>query len=116
MSDALLQNAWRLHQEGKLLEAANLYADILRANPRNFDALYQLAMIYLASRKFADAERLFAVAVQINSQSPDLFTIADARCRDWAGTMMRWPHSPMRCDEARFSRKRATIAESRCSH
>ena len=43
------------------------------ANPRNFDALYQLAMIYLVSRKFADAERLFAAAVQINSQSPDLF-------------------------------------------
>ena len=73
MSDALLQNAWRLHQAGKFLEAANLYADILRGNPRNFDALYQLAMIYLASRKFADAERLFAAAVQINSQSPDLF-------------------------------------------
>jgi len=73
MSEALLQNAWRLHQAGKLPEAARLYADALRANPRNFDALYQLAMIYLASRKFADAERLFATAVQINSQSPDLF-------------------------------------------
>ncbi len=73
MSEALLQNAWRLHQAGKLPEAARLYADVLRANPRNFDALYQLAMIYLASRKFADAERLFATAVQINSQSPDLF-------------------------------------------
>src|SRR6266699_1076360 len=73
MTDALLQNAWRLHQAGKLPEAARLYADVLRGNPRNFDALYQLAMIYLESRKFADAERLFAVAVQINSQSPDLF-------------------------------------------
>ena len=73
MSDALLQNAWRMHQAGKLLEAAHLYAEILRGNPRNFDALYQLAMIYLASRKFADAERLFAAAVRINSQSPDLF-------------------------------------------
>jgi len=73
MSDALLQNAWRLHQAGKLPEAARLYAEILRENPRKFEALYQLAMIYLASRKFADAERLFATAVQINSQSPDLF-------------------------------------------
>jgi protein O-GlcNAc transferase len=73
MSEALLQNAWHLQQAGKLPEAARLYADVLRANPRNFDALYQLAMIYLASRKFADAERLFATAVQINSQSPDLF-------------------------------------------
>ena len=73
MSDALLQNAWRLHQAGKLPEAARLYADILRGNPRNFDALYQLALIYLVSRKFADAEHLFAAAVQINSQLPDLF-------------------------------------------
>jgi predicted O-linked N-acetylglucosamine transferase (SPINDLY family) len=72
MSEALLQNAWRLHQAGKLPEAARLYADVLQANPRNFDALYQLAMIYLVSGKFADAERLFAAAVQINSQSPDL--------------------------------------------
>src|SRR5258706_12958924 len=73
MSETLLQNAWRLHQAGKLPEAAGLYADVLRDNPRNFDALYQLAMIYLTSRKFADAERLFGRAVQINSQSPDLF-------------------------------------------
>jgi protein O-GlcNAc transferase len=73
MSEALLQNAWRLHQAGKLPEAARLYADVLRGNPQNFDALYQLAMIYLTSRKFADAERLFAAAVRINSQSPDLF-------------------------------------------
>ena len=63
MTDALLQNAWRLHQAGKLPEAARLYADVLRGNPSNFDALYQLAMIYLESQKFADAERLFAAAV-----------------------------------------------------
>jgi predicted O-linked N-acetylglucosamine transferase (SPINDLY family) len=73
MNDGLLQNARRLHQEGKMPEAARLYAEVLRADPRNFDALYRLGMIYLANNRFADAERLFAAAAQIDSQLAELF-------------------------------------------
>jgi predicted O-linked N-acetylglucosamine transferase (SPINDLY family) len=73
MSDALLQNAWRLQQAGNVPEAARLYADVLRANPRHFDALCQLGLIHLANRRFADAERLFAGASQIKPQSPEAF-------------------------------------------
>ena len=40
MSEALLKDAVRLHQAGQLLEAARLYGAVLRASPRNFQALY----------------------------------------------------------------------------
>jgi predicted O-linked N-acetylglucosamine transferase (SPINDLY family) len=73
MSEALLQNAWRLHEAGKMLEAARAYADVLRLDPRNFDALHQLGIIYLQNGHFADAERLFASAVQVNPQPAELF-------------------------------------------
>jgi predicted O-linked N-acetylglucosamine transferase (SPINDLY family) len=73
MNDEILQNAWRLHREGKMQEAARLYADVLRTDPRNFDALYRLGMIYLDSKRLADAERLFAAAAQIDSQTAELF-------------------------------------------
>ena len=68
-----VQDAWQLQQTGRLPEAARLYADIIRSEPRNFDALNQLGMIYLQTGHFAEADRLFAAAVQINSQSPQLF-------------------------------------------
>ena len=73
MSDALLQDAWRMHQAGQIPEAARLYADILRTDPKNFDALYRLGAIYLENGRFADAERLFAAAVQINPHAAELF-------------------------------------------
>ena len=73
MTEALLQQASRLQQAGQYMDAARVYADVLRSQPRNFDALFQLGNIYLANRHFADAERLYAAAAQVNSQSPDLF-------------------------------------------
>ena len=73
MSETLLQQASRLQQAGQYIDAARLYADVLRDQPRNFDALFQLGNIYLAARHFADAERLYAAAAQVNSQSADLF-------------------------------------------
>jgi predicted O-linked N-acetylglucosamine transferase (SPINDLY family) len=73
MNEALLQNAWRLHQAGQLMDAARLYSDILRANPRNFDALFQLANIHLTNKRYGDAERLYGMAAKINGEVPELF-------------------------------------------
>jgi predicted O-linked N-acetylglucosamine transferase (SPINDLY family) len=73
MSEAALKQAWSLQQAGQHGEAARLYADVLRTNPRNFDALFQLGNIYLVTGHPADSERLYARAAQINSQSPELF-------------------------------------------
>ena len=73
MNEALLQNAWRLQQAGQLMDAARVYSDILRTNPRNFDALFQLANIHLANKRYADAERLYSIAAKVNAELPELF-------------------------------------------
>jgi hypothetical protein len=39
MNDHILQNAWRLHQAGQFDQAARLYNEVLRANPRHLGAL-----------------------------------------------------------------------------
>ena len=73
MSDALLQQASKLQQAGQYVDAARVYADVLRGQPGNFDALFQLGNIYLLGKHFAEAEKLYAAAAQGNSQSADLF-------------------------------------------
>ena len=45
MSEALLQTARRAHASGNLPEAARIYAEILRTNSKNFDALYALGTV-----------------------------------------------------------------------
>ena len=57
MSEQILQNAWRLHQAGNLNEAARLYQDVLRTNPRNFNALQLLGIVHFQRGEFEDAER-----------------------------------------------------------
>jgi predicted O-linked N-acetylglucosamine transferase (SPINDLY family) len=71
MSDQILQNAWRLHQAGNLSEAARLYQDVLRANPRNFNALQLLGFVHFQRGEFSDAERIMEKAIRINPTSVD---------------------------------------------
>jgi len=73
MNEALLQRAVHFHESGNLMEAARLYGDIIRANPRHFDALHRLGLIHFQMGRFADAERLFAAAIRINPHAPDAF-------------------------------------------
>jgi len=73
MNDTLLQSAWRMQQAGQTMDAARIYSDILRANPRNFDALFQLANIHLGNGRYGDAQQLYAIAVKVNAERPDLF-------------------------------------------
>ena len=73
MSDALLQNANRLNEAGNILEAARLYSDIIRADPRHFEALHRLAFIHLHNGRFADADRLFTAAIQVDPRVPETF-------------------------------------------
>ena len=46
MNEALMRQAAGLQQAGRLAEAAQCYQQILRANPRHFEALFSLGMIY----------------------------------------------------------------------
>ena len=71
MSDQILQNAWRLHQAGNLHEAARLYQEVLRTNPRNFNALQLLGYVHFQRGEFADSERIMEKAIRINPHSVD---------------------------------------------
>lgn len=71
----VLQKAGRARDAGNLAEAARLYGEILRADPRNFDALLSLGLVHFKAARFEDAERLCAEASRINPRSADVFFI-----------------------------------------
>ena len=73
MSEHLLENARRAHQAGNLAEAARLYGEILRSQPKHFEALAQLGAIQLENRRYHEAQHLFAEAAKIDGRSPELF-------------------------------------------
>jgi tetratricopeptide (TPR) repeat protein len=61
-----LQKAAAFQQNGNGSQAKMLYEKILAAAPRNFDALYSLAMIAAQQRQFHDAEKLLRRATAAN--------------------------------------------------
>jgi len=67
MSDALLRNAYSLHQAGKLADAARIYGEVLKMQPQRFDALYPLGLAHLQRGQFAEAEHVLAEAARINA-------------------------------------------------
>ncbi len=71
MSEIVMQNAVRLHQAGRLAEAAQLYQQLLRSNPRHGGALYSLGFVCLQTGQFDDAQRLFAGAAEITPRETD---------------------------------------------
>ena len=46
MNEVQLNEAWRLHRAGDFQKAANLYRDIIRADPRNYEALHRLGFLH----------------------------------------------------------------------
>ena len=66
MNEALLQRARALHQAGRLNEAAELYQQILLADPMQFEPFYSLGVICLQTGQLEDAEKLIANALHIN--------------------------------------------------
>jgi predicted TPR repeat methyltransferase len=66
MSDSILQNAQSAHQAGQIGEAARLYHDVLRSNPRHFEALYALGMIYFQGHQFDRAQYLIGEALKLD--------------------------------------------------
>jgi len=71
MNEQMLQNAWRLHQAGNLLEAARLYHEVLRADPKHFQALQLLGFVHFQRGEFKDAERIMERALSVNPKSVD---------------------------------------------
>jgi len=71
MTDAAsLENALAHHRAGRLAEAAALYAQILRADPEQPDALHLLGVVCQQTGKLDQAERLIETAIGLRSGNP----------------------------------------------
>ncbi len=75
MSDYILQNAQRMHKAGNFAEAARLYVEVLRLNPRQFEALYALGFLRYQTAQYGEAERLMSQAVKINPGMAEAYFI-----------------------------------------
>ena len=71
MNEALLLNAYRHHQSGNLAEAARLYRDILRADPKHFDALCMLGHLYFQRGEKDEASRAADAALLCEPRLPN---------------------------------------------
>ena len=71
MNEALLQSALHLRRAGKLAEAAEIYGQILRAEPKHFEALHALGILCYQSGRLEDAERLIGEAAAANPNAAD---------------------------------------------
>jgi protein O-GlcNAc transferase len=71
MNDTVLQNALRLRRAGKFAEAAQLYSELLRSDPRHFEALHALGILHYQSGQLVEAERLIGQAVVVNPRAAD---------------------------------------------
>jgi predicted TPR repeat methyltransferase len=66
MADAVLQEAKRLHQAGRLADAVALYQRIVQADPAQFEALYGLGMAHAQQGRLAEGQRALEQALKIN--------------------------------------------------
>ena len=73
MNQSLLETALHAHRVGNLAEAGRLYVEILRADPRHFEALYRLGLLQYQIGRFSESERLFAAAIGFYADVPELF-------------------------------------------
>jgi predicted TPR repeat methyltransferase len=71
MPDPLMRTAASLHQTGRLDEAEQLYQQVLRANPRDLDAIYSLGIIHLQSGRLEEAQARLADALKIRPRFPE---------------------------------------------
>jgi predicted O-linked N-acetylglucosamine transferase (SPINDLY family) len=73
MNNSVLQNAMRAHHAGNLSEAARLYAEVLRTNPRHFQALFALGAVHYQAGQFEEAQRFVQDSININPRVPEAF-------------------------------------------
>jgi predicted O-linked N-acetylglucosamine transferase (SPINDLY family) len=119
MTEALLQNALRLHQSGDLEGAARFYRDVLRIDRRNFRALYLLGFVHFQKSEFGEAERLIGEAILVNPHAPDAWYNRGCalqslgRLDDAVGCFDKAIGLNSRYDEALINRASALLALNR---
>ena len=69
--DDLLRRAFALHQQGQAGEAEQLYRKVLKADPRQFDALHLLGLLKHQTGNDAEALRLIGAALKIKPDYAD---------------------------------------------
>jgi len=74
MAHPLMRTAANLHQAGRFDEAAQLYQQILRGNPRDLDAIYSLGIIHLQSGRLEEAQVWLAETLKIRPRFPEALT------------------------------------------
>ena len=71
MNEALLQDALRLRRAGKLAQAAELYGEVLRSEPKHFEALHALGILHYQGGRLEEAARLIGEASSVNPKAAD---------------------------------------------
>jgi predicted O-linked N-acetylglucosamine transferase (SPINDLY family) len=71
-AESALKSAYGLHRAGQFAEAARLYGEIIRAEPRNGQALYLLGYLHYQRGEYGDAERLMGDALALNPNGIDV--------------------------------------------
>ncbi len=66
----LLQQGLTHHQKGQLKEAQKIYKQILKNDPRNFEALQLNGTLNLQQKKYKTALKFFNLALTINPRVP----------------------------------------------
>jgi CelD/BcsL family acetyltransferase involved in cellulose biosynthesis len=67
----VLEEATKLHKEGKLAEAERGYRQILAVDPRHSGALYLLAQLEVVRSNHESAERLFKTYIEVKPHNAD---------------------------------------------
>ena len=98
---APLQEALRHHQAGRLRDAARLYQSVLKAHPRNADALHLLGLIAHQDGQHARARTLLARALKERPNDPRFLNVlagilrAEGRLEEAAAKLRQaLTHSP----------------------
>src|SRR5690554_3664939 len=68
----LFAQALNLHQQGRLGDAEQLYAEILSARPDHVDALQMMGLIKLAKGEASEALQLVSAAMRGRKPSPQM--------------------------------------------
>ncbi len=66
---ALFDEAVRLHKAGRLVDAGNLYRQILAVEPKHADSLHMLGLVAYAGGRADIAAELIAQAIQVNRKA-----------------------------------------------
>jgi Tfp pilus assembly protein PilF len=85
---ALLQQALQDQVAGNLTQAEPKFLEVIRRDPENKFAYYDLGLIYQTQNKFEDAERQYRISLTVDSKfGPALYNLAILRttAKDDAG-------------------------------